>query len=235
MKISYLITCSTEYETLIPLLEFVGTLVKNSSDEVVVLVDKDNKGLSTASLLCEFSTKMSHEMMEKKTCKVMEHSLSNDYGGHKNFGIENCSGDYIFQIDGDEYPPDSLVGENLHSLIESNPGIEAFAVPRINLFEGVNENHARQWGWRLSISKLYNKPIVNAYDPQWRIYKKDYPRISYKRRLHEKIEGYSTFSILPQEEEWALLHRKSIEKQIETNLKYNQCFTDEENRGHKPI
>ena len=84
----------------------------------------------------------------------------------------------------------------------------------------------------MTIIKIkYKVPVVNFPDPQYRIFKRDYPRISYKRRLHEKIEGYKSFSLLPQEEEWCLLHLKTIDKQIETNLRYNKQFTDAENRG----
>ena len=129
-------------------------------------------------------------------------------------------------------PPESLLGENLHALLDSNPSVEAYAVPRINDFKGVTEEHAKQWGWKLDHSPTYSRPRVNWPDYQWRIFKRDYPRISFLRRLHEKIEGYSTFVYLPAEENYALYHDKTIEKQIETNLKYNKIFTEEENRGH---
>lgn len=85
----------------------------------------------------------------------------------------------------------------------------------------------------MAIVKIkYKAPIVNAYDYQFRIFRKDYPRISFKRKLHEKIEGYDSFSVLPcDNENYALYHDKTIEKQIETNLRYNQIFTHEENQG----
>jgi hypothetical protein len=74
--------------------------------------------------------------------------------------------------------------------------------------------------------------LVNALDFQWRIFKKDYPRISFRKRLHERIEGFGAYSVLPATEEYALYHDKTIEKQLETNLKYNQVFTQAENKGH---
>jgi glycosyltransferase involved in cell wall biosynthesis len=160
------------------------------------------------------------------------HSLDKNYGAHKNFGIERCYGDFIFQIDGDELPPEALLGENLHALLESNPTIEAYAVPRINDFRGVTDAHAKQWGWRLTTSPTYNRPVVNWPDYQWRIFKRDYPRISFTRRLHEKIEGYGANTVLPSDEEYALYHDKTIETQVKTNLRYNQLFTQEENKGH---
>jgi len=232
-KVSYLITVSTETDTLRKLLSIVGTVVKNSDDEVIVLIDseaKDNQ--ETKNILSEFAVKMGYEMIEKKTCKVLEHPLDRNYGAHKNFGIERSSGDFIFQIDGDEYPPDALIGENLHALLEANPTMEAYAVPRINDFRGVTPQHAAQWGWKLTVSPTFKRPVVNYPDFQFRIFKREYPRISFNRRLHEKIEGYLTYVCLPQDEEYALYHDKTIETQVKTNLRYNQVFTQAENQGH---
>lgn len=233
MKVTYLITCSTETDTLLTLLGRICSIVKASDDEMIVLIDKEaTNNESTKQILSNTAVIMGYEMVEKKTCKILEHPLSKNYGGHKNFGIERATGDFIFQIDGDELPPEALLGENLHALLESNPTIEAYAVPRINDFRGVTDAHAKQWGWRLTTSPTYNRPVVNWPDYQWRIFKRDYPRISFTRRLHEKIEGYGANTVLPSDEEYALYHDKTIETQVKTNLRYNQLFTQEENKGH---
>jgi hypothetical protein len=78
----------------------------------------------------------------------------------------------------------------------------------------------------------YKAPLVNVPDYQFRIFKKDYPRISFTRRLHEKIEGYSSYVALPPEEDYALYHDKTIETQVTTNNRYNEAFTEDENKGH---
>lgn len=78
----------------------------------------------------------------------------------------------------------------------------------------------------------FNPPIVNVPDPQGRLFK-NLPHLLWKRRLHEKIEGYKSFTHLPYEFDYALHHNKTIEKQIQTNIKYNQKFTEEENQGFK--
>ena len=62
---------------------------------------------------------------------------------------------------------------------------------------------------------------------------KNLPYIEWKRRLHEKIEGAKTYVHLPSVYELSLHHNKTIEKQIETNIKYNKMFTEEENKGFK--
>lgn len=225
MKISYLITCGNETDTLTRLLKTIqAVLIEN--DELVILMDQkyaDEKN-ETHTILGAF-----HHCFGGR---LLTHPLDNNYGAHKNYGIQHCEGDFIWQLDGDEFPPETLLGENLHDIIESNSAAEAFAVPRINDFRGVAEQHAKQWGWKLVNSPTYHRPIVNWPDYQLRIFKREFPRISFLRRLHEKIEGYNSYVCLPSEEEYAIYHEKTIEKQIETNLRYNKAFTQEENQGH---
>lgn len=237
MKISYLVTCSTEKESLHILLTTIQeSLFNENEDELVILYDDSaTNNEHTKKVLSFFNTIEFKMEPYAERIKLYNHSLNADYGAHKNFGIEKCTGNFIFQLDGDELPSELTIGNNLKSIIESNPKVECIYVPRINDFIGVNEEHAKQWGWRLSESKTYKRPMVNFPDFQSRIFKNDYPRISYKRKLHEKIEGYNEYSFLPAEEEYALYHDKTIEKQIETNIKYNKVFTVEENRGHKVV
>jgi glycosyltransferase involved in cell wall biosynthesis len=216
-----MVTCHNETRTLHALLLrlFHG---KTNDDEIIIIDDySDNK--ETIEVL---------KVAEASKAILLQHPLENNYGAHKNYGIQQCSGDYIFQLDGDELPPESLLGENLHALIESNPTVEAYTVPRINDFRGVTDAHAKQWGWKLTESPSLKRPIVNFPDHQWRIFKRDFPRIGFTRKLHEKIEGYNSYVSLPSEEDYALYHDKSIEKQLETNISYNKRFTPEENRGH---
>jgi len=162
-KVSYLVTCCNETDTLERLLETIGTVIKNNTDdECVVLIDSEAiNNQSTKDILSKFAVAMAQEIIETKQCLIVEHPLSRDYGSHKNFGIQRCNGNFIFQLDGDEMPPESLLGENLHALIDSNPSIEAYAVPRINDFKGITNAHAMQWGWKLtpSTSIIHEKAI----------------------------------------------------------------------------
>jgi len=220
MKISYLVTCSTETTTLINLLNKLSFVV--GDDEIVIVADSDTRNEPTDKILDSF----------RKKFRVLYHSLDRNYGAHKNWGAEQCKGDWIFQIDADELPADYTLGENLHALLDTNVGVDLIYVPRINDFKGVTQEHARQWGWKLSISPTYNREIVNFPDFQPRIFLNVPDRIKWDRRLHEKIEGFTTMATLPAEEEFALYHDKSIATQIETNKRYNVWFTQEENKGH---
>jgi len=227
MKISYLVSCHNEsrtlYNLLIRLFQVYDPL-KTDCDEIVILDDySDDPG--TQEVL---------KVASASGASLFKHALNANYGEHKNYGTLQCKGDYIFQIDGDELPSENIIGDNLKAIIEANPEVELIYVPRINDYRGVKEEHARTWGWRLTPSpSCENRPIVNWPDYQGRIYKREPERIRWDRKLHEKIEGHKEYSFLPAEEEYALYHDKTIEKQLETNLRYNKVFSEEDNRGHK--
>jgi glycosyltransferase involved in cell wall biosynthesis len=225
--ITYLVTCHDESDTLRNLLAYLKTALVESlvkGDEVVV-VDDFSTNKETVTILDEYRRTTGFN--------VLQHKLDNNYGEHKNWGNQQCKGAWIFQIDGDELPSQVLTGDNLRMILYSNPETELFFVPRINDFQGVNAQHARTWGWQLTESPMTGRPRVNFPDYQGRIYKNAPERIKWERRLHEKIEGHKKYAYLPAAEEFALLHVKTIEKQVETNLRYNKAFTEAENRGYK--
>ena len=229
MKISYLITVHNETDTLIRLLEKLVNY-RAEGDEIVILDDYSDNPKTKEIINQVASEKDIHHI---KNIQVHLHSLNNDYGAHKNYGNEKCKGDWIFQIDADESPSDSLIF-NIRDIIETNLNIELIYVPRINDFRGVNADIAKPWGWRLTPSpRCNNRLIVNWPDYQSRLYKRDVNRIKWDRKLHEKIVGHEQYSFLPTDEDLALYHDKTIEKQIETNLRYNKQFSVEDNMGHK--
>jgi len=229
MKLSYLVTCHNETDTLVRLLGRLDTFIRGTKDEVIIIDDfSDNH--STKEIIHEFL-----QRHPDTNVKHVQHSLDNNYGAHKNHGNSLCKNEWIFQIDGDELPHEYLL-TNIKEIIQANPNPELYYVPRINDYRGVTEQHAKQWGWRLSPCPVYeNRPIVNWPDYQGRIYKNVPERIKWDRRLHEKIEGHLNYGFLPKSEEFALYHDKTIETQIKTNLRYNQQFTVTENQGHKII
>jgi glycosyltransferase involved in cell wall biosynthesis len=222
--ISYLVTCHNEVGSLSRLIDRLIEF-KSLGDEIVVIDDfSDNQ----ATIGCL-------EESKERGVIVHQHALNNNYGEHKNWGTLQCKNSWIFQIDGDELPSESIIGDSLKYIIDANPHIELYLVPRINDFEGVTLQHAGTWGWRLTDSPLTGRPRVNFPDYQGRIYRNFPDRIKWQRRLHEKIEGHTTFAALPAEEDFALLHCKTIEKQIETNIRYNKSFTVAENQGHRIV
>jgi len=220
--LSYLVTVHNEDRTLSNLLTrligFVGT-----DDEIVILDDfSDNP--ECQKVLSEYS--------KMDSIRLFQHALDHNYGEHKNYGNKQCTKEWIFQLDGDELPSETLLG-NVKDIIDANPEIELFLLPRINDFRGVTEDHAKQWGWRLSpCPTCENRPIIKWPDYQGRLYKNVPDRIRWDRRLHEKLEGAMKFAILPADFDLALYHDKSIETQLNTNKRYNKEFTESDNQGH---
>lgn len=218
MFLSYLVTCKNDGDDLKNLLDLLYTY---SEDAECVILDDYSDNPHTLSIL---------ENVEKKSdfYRVIKHNLNNNYGEHKNYGKSHCAGDWILQIDSDEIPSEVLL-TNIRGIIESND-VELIWIPRINDFRGVTSAHAKQWNWRLT--PYENRYIINFPDFQSRVLR-NLPHIEWKRKLHEKVEGAKTYAFLPAEYEYSLIHNKTIEKQLETNLRYNKDFSADDNGGFK--
>ena len=159
----------------------------------------------------------------KNSIQLRLHRLNNNYGAQKNFGIESCRGEWIFQLDGDEYPSDALL-EHIELVIKQNDVNDVIWLPRCNYFTGVTQADIDMWGWRMV------ENMVNFPDYQSRLYKRK-PNIRYRKRLHERVEGYDNYTIIPPQKEYSIIHEKTIEKQRESNDRYMKNFTMEENMG----
>jgi glycosyltransferase involved in cell wall biosynthesis len=215
MKISYGITVHNEAEELKKLL---NVLIDNidSEDEIVVCVDGDDDAVRFE---LDVFTQKYHQ---QNLIKVYQRKLGKDFSAQKNSVIENSSGDYIFHIDADEYPNEILL-QQLKQIIEMNEGVDLIWIPRVNTVEDMEQKHIDRWGWQVS-----EKNWVNYPDYQARVFRRD-ESIRWTRPLHEYITGCKTYSHLPPQEELSLYHPKTIEKQEQQNMFYNQNFSKEMN------
>ncbi len=211
MKISYGITVHNEFEELNKLLQILNNYI-DSEDEIVVCIDGDDEKVE--AVLGEY-------LSENKAI-VYKRKLDGDFAAHKNSVIENSTGDYIFHIDADEYPHETLL-QQLKQIIEMNDGIDLIWIPRVNTVDGMEQKHIQKWGWRVT-----EKGWVNYPDYQARVFRND-KNIRWTRPLHEYITGCKTYSHLPPHEELSLYHPKTIQKQEQQNLFYNQNFSRELN------
>jgi len=225
MKISYLVTCHNETLELLELIEKLKTHidVNAPNDEVVILDDFSNND-ETLKILDKAKT---------YGFTVVQHSLNKNFAEHKNYGSKRCVGDYIVQIDADEYPHSTLL-YNMKELLEANPMVELYRVPRVNIVRGATEQDARTWGWNISKLLDYGDlPIINWHhgDYQSRIYKNSL-KIQWHKPLHETIVGAEYVSQLPKEVDWAFIHDKTIDRQRAQNMFYNQNWSVKANMGH---
>ena len=201
MKISYGITVYNELNEIKRLISF---LLKNKREEDEIVVLFDDKGPNEV-----------WEYLESQGDSIKLHpaNFNKDFASWKNKLGKLCSGNYIFQIDADEIPHVDLI-KLLPSLLEQNPEVDMFMVPRINVVEGLTHWHIEQWRWNVN-----EKGWVNFPDYQTSIYKTN-SEIKWEGKVHERITGTKTFSPLPAEEYWCLYHPKDIERQEKQNKLY---------------
>ena len=155
MKISYSIMTHNEDESLLELIQFIAKH-KDEEDEIVILDDySDNE--KTKEIL--------DTMCSMHDITFEQRALMKDYAGQKNYLTRMCKGSYIFNIDADEKPNENLI-QNIKPIIESNPTIDLYWVPRVNTVEGITQDHMQQWGWNVNEHGWINFP-----DYQGRIWK----------------------------------------------------------------
>ena len=210
MKISYGITVYNEQEELERLL---GKLLVSidEQDEVVICVDGNHEGVRDVIELYSIDSRVIH----------YDRKLDGNFADHKNSVIEKSSGDYIFHIDADEYPHEILL-KQLKQILEIND-VDLIWIPRVNTIDGMTEEHIKKWGWRITENRWVNYP-----DYQARVFR-NHKDIRWTRPLHEHIVGCKTYAHLPPHEELSLYHPKTIQKQEQQNLFYNQNFSKELN------
>ncbi|MDB4343489.1 glycosyltransferase [bacterium] len=207
MKISFAIPVCNEIQEIQRLLDFL-VQHKRKQDEIVVVIDEDN-GTE------EVKDRVKYYCDLDPTLKVAYHALNKDFATHKNFINSQCSGDYIFSIDADEMPDETLI-RYLPEILESND-VDAIWIPRINIVNGITPEHIARWRWTVNEDGWVNWPN----DPQLRVYKNK-PEIVWKGKVHERITGFKTISRLPDQKEFALWHVKEIDRQEKQNKFYSE-------------
>lgn len=202
MKVSYAIPVCNERDEIERLLTFL-VKHKDPEDEVVILFDEKNGTKSVESYL----DKQESVILYKKP-------FTGDFAEHKNALNSYCSGDWIFQLDADEYPDEYLM-KSFRYIIDTNPEVQAFWVPRINTVQGLTPAHVTNWRWNVD-----SKGRVNFPDYQMRLYVNT-PDVSWSGRVHEQLKGFSKFAHLPSNEEFCIHHPKTIERQERQNKLYD--------------
>lgn len=206
MKLSYAITVCNEFVEIQKLVNFLREN-KRQQDEIVILFDQKNGTDEVAAWLTK-----------QNKYPNLQFWRGLDFNGHfadwKNKLTEYCTGDYIFQIDADEVPTKTLI-DSIPNIIENNLSNEVYLVPRVNTVEGLTQEHIDKWRWNVN-----DKGWVNWPDYQWRVWK-NVPKIRWKNRVHEQLDGFKTYAPLPANPDLALQHSKSIERQEKQNAYYD--------------
>jgi len=205
MRISYAITVCNEFLEIQRLVQFL-LRHKRLEDNIVILFDEVNGDPEVEAFLRSHSINGEFAWHKAK--------FNRHFADWKNKLSSLCSGDYIFQIDADEIPHQTLI-ELLPTVLENND-FDICLVPRVNTVEGITQEHIQKWGWRVN-----EKGWINWPDRQWRLYRNS-PDIKWENKVHERLVGFKTYTSLPEVEEMSLYHPKTIEKQEKQNNLYNQ-------------
>ena len=208
MKISYAITVCNELTEVGRLLDLL-LANKRAHDEIVVLMDTTKASDKLALTLRHY------EMDNMDHMTVWPGEFDGHFADWKNKLTSYCSGDYVFQIDADEYPHPHFI-ESLPAIVETNPEVDVYLVPRVNTVEGLTQDHIQQWGWRVDGNGWVNWP-----DWQHRIYRND-SNIKWQNKVHEILVNHKQFTYLPASEEYALFHPKTISRQEKQNEYYSK-------------
>lgn len=205
--ISYTITACNEHNELNTLLEF---LIRNisSADEIVLQLDSEKATEEVRSVANKYK-----ELNQQ--INVIEFPLSGDFSSFKNNLRSHCTKEWIFNIDADEIPSGFIV-ENIHSIVTANDQVEVFLVPRWNTVEGITPDHIEKWNWNYDEFGRVNWP-----DWQMRLYKNT-DTIFWKNKVHEQLDGFTSYSFFPDQKEYCLFHNKTIERQEQQNNLYSK-------------
>lgn len=207
MKISYAVTVCNELQEIQRLLDFLLTH-KQENDEIIVLLDTSNSSDEMLSTLRHYERHYDNHIY------LYLDKFQGHFADWKNKLSLYCFGDYIFQIDADEVPTINLI-QHLPDIIHTNSQVDVMLIPRINTVEGLTPDHIQQWGWNVN-----DQGWVNWPDYQWRIWKNK-PEIRWINKVHERLDGFLSYAPIPEYESLALLHPKTIDRQVKQNAYYD--------------
>lgn len=155
VTLTYAILTHNEGHYITDLLKRLTSFIIRFPQNNIVIVDDNSTDPKTQMLLRGVQEKFSF-------VKVFQKKHTGDFSEQKNFLNSHCTGDWIFNLDADEFVEDSFL-EIIPQLIESNPTVEAYYIPRINTVDDLTSAYAKKWGW--SVTKLEGFTRVRTMHP----------------------------------------------------------------------
>jgi hypothetical protein len=207
INITYAITVCNELEEITKLIDFLNNRI-DKDDEILIQYDEDSATDPIKNYLKIIS------QLHNTNIKVIGFPLNKDFASYKNNLKNHAKGMFIFQIDADEIPSEYLM-ENIKDILDYNKDVDLFFVPRVNTVDGLTTEHIKKWNWQVN-----DLGWVNFPDYQTRLYRRT-SEIEWQGKVHERIIGYNTLSVLPAEEQYCLYHPKKIDRQEKQNAYYD--------------
>ncbi len=101
----------------------------------------------------QFSTDATVEICREYTDAVYQREMTDGFGPQKQFGVDQASHDWIFNIDADEWLSDEL-SKSLQEMLERGPEYEGYEVMRRTRYMGSWIMHC---GWYVPILRLFDR------------------------------------------------------------------------------
>jgi len=214
MRLSYAVTVADEFEEIQKLL---ALLLQKATplDEIVVLVDL-SKHLDQHKIPYSPLLNYLHKLSSADKIRLVEDYFKGNFSEWKNRLNSFCKGSYIFQLDADELPSDTLL-DSVDTLISYD--LDLYYFPRENRVDGLTQVDIDEWKWRVD-----SKGRVNYPDVQGRLYRNN-DTIRWEGRVHEAISGHRTYTVLTNQEMLHLIHNKTIDRQRKQNNYYTTLTT----------
>jgi (heptosyl)LPS beta-1,4-glucosyltransferase len=128
MKLSVIVLTRSESEKLDDCLKSI----KNIADEIVVLIDSEEKNTD------------SEKIAKKSKAKILRKTFLGDFSKKRNYALKNAKGEYVLYVDDDERLTKELINE-IKSIVKEKSEYSAFAIPRKNVIFGKEFKHCGQW------------------------------------------------------------------------------------------
>lgn len=205
-SISWATTVWNEADELRRLLDKLFSVIQ-PDDEVVVQGDQGKVTDAVVSVL--------HKYRKNPQFKYVEYPLKRDFSAYKNNLIKACSKDWIVNLDADEMFSDELFF-NIRDIIADNPDVDLYRFARLNIVDGLSDEHIAKWHWKVDA-----KGRVNFPDRQSRCWRND-GTIWWRNAVHEVLTGFKRYADLPDDDEYCIWHVKTIERQVKQNDFYTQ-------------
>ena len=143
--------------------------IKDCVNSVIALADE-------ILVVDDFSEDGTDKEAKSLGCRVVQHKMNGDWSSQRNFGLENCRGDWILVLDADERVSTELA-ESIQKVLNSNEGNTSYWIRRENRFHYNKATH----GVLRSDKVLRLFPKQGAY---------------YSGLVHEKLHTSTTKSFL---------------------------------------
>ena len=223
MSICYYIPVKDELEYLEKSLPNLFTNV-GANDMILISIDKDKTPISVRNYLSTFENKKDiawfREDGVNPPLKIVEFEWCDDFSELKNLAFQYTDKEWIFQLDADENLTKTLI-QQINQFLETakDDGWDVIMIPSINTYSDledypnfIEDNYLHfefnERGW--------------MHWPEYclRIYRNlDY--IRWVGEIHESIQGCKAHLQIEPSEDYAIIHEKSISKQLISDEYYN--------------